>query len=109
MAGSREYIEQALADGRQSAILHLGGWAIDNFFSQQGLSTLGNFTYSLEIRSLSCTCMGRDSSVGIATSYGLDDRGVGVRVPVGSGILSSPRRPDRLWGPPNLLSNRYRG
>jgi hypothetical protein len=24
-----------------------------------------------------------DSSVGIATGYGLDDRGVGVRVPVG--------------------------
>jgi hypothetical protein len=38
----------------------------------------------------------RDSSVGIATSYGLDDRGIGVRVPVGSRILSSPDRPDRL-------------
>jgi hypothetical protein len=46
---------------------------------------------------------------GIATGYGLDDRGVGVGVPVGSRILSSPRRPDRLWGPPSLLSNRYRG
>jgi hypothetical protein len=51
----------------------------------------------------------RDSAVGIATAYGLDDRGVGVRVPVGSRIFSSPRRPDRLWGPPNLLSNGYRG
>jgi hypothetical protein len=50
----------------------------------------------------------RDGSVGIATSYGLDDRGVGVLVPVGSRILSSPRRPDRLWGPPSLLSNGYR-
>jgi hypothetical protein len=38
----------------------------------------------------------RDSSVGIATSYGLDERGVGVRVPVGSRILSSPNRPGRL-------------
>jgi hypothetical protein len=36
------------------------------------------------------------SAVGIATSYGLDDRGVGVRVPVGSRIFSSPCRPDRL-------------
>jgi hypothetical protein len=36
----------------------------------------------------------RDSSVGIASSYGLDDRGVGVRVPVGSRLFSSPRRPD---------------
>jgi hypothetical protein len=32
----------------------------------------------------------RDSSVGIATSYGLDERGVGVRVPVGSSIFSYP-------------------
>jgi hypothetical protein len=30
---------------------------------------------------------------GIATSYGLDDRGIGVRVPVGSRIFSSPDRP----------------
>jgi hypothetical protein len=28
----------------------------------------------------------RDNAVGIATGYGLDDRGVGVRVPVGSRI-----------------------
>jgi hypothetical protein len=40
----------------------------------------------------------RDSVVGIATGYGLDDRVVGVRVPVGSRIFSSPRRPDQLWG-----------
>jgi hypothetical protein len=51
----------------------------------------------------------RDSAVGIATGYGLDDRGVGVRVPLGSRIFSSPRLPDRLWDPPNLLSNGYRG
>jgi hypothetical protein len=50
----------------------------------------------------------QDSVVGIATSYGLD-RGVGVRVPVGSRIFSSSRRPDRLWGPPRLPSNGYRG
>jgi hypothetical protein len=51
----------------------------------------------------------RDSVVGIATGYGLDDRGVGVRVPVGSRFFSSPCRPDRLWDPPNLLSNGYWG
>jgi hypothetical protein len=46
----------------------------------------------------------RDSVVGIATGYGLADRRVGVRVPVGSKIFSSPRRPDRLWGPMGIGS-----
>jgi hypothetical protein len=36
------------------------------------------------------------SAVGITTGYGLDDRGVGVRVPEGSRISYSPRRPDQL-------------
>jgi hypothetical protein len=51
----------------------------------------------------------RVSAVGAATSYGLYDRGVGFRVPVGSRIFSSPQRPDRLWDPPNLLSSEYWG
>jgi hypothetical protein len=49
--------------------------------------------------------MCRDGVFGIATGYELDDRGIGVRVPIGSRIFSSPRRPNRLWGQPNLLSN----
>jgi hypothetical protein len=49
-----------------------------------------------------------DSIVGIVTSYGPDDRRVRVRVPVGSRIFSSPRRPDWLWGPSNLLFNGHR-
>jgi hypothetical protein len=51
----------------------------------------------------------RDSAVGIATAYGLDDTEIGVRVPIGSRIFTSPSRPDRLWGPANLLSNGYQG
>jgi hypothetical protein len=47
----------------------------------------------------------RDSVLDIATGYGLDDKVVGVRVPVGARILISPCRPDRLWGPPSFLSN----
>jgi hypothetical protein len=47
--------------------------------------------------------------VGTATGYDLDDRGIGVRLPVGSRIFSSPHRPDRLWGTSSLLSNGYRG
>jgi hypothetical protein len=51
----------------------------------------------------------RDSVIGILTGYGLDDRGFGVLLPVGSSIFFSPRRPDRLWVPPILPSNEYRG
>jgi hypothetical protein len=43
--------------------------------------------------------MSRDSAVGISNGYGLDDRGVGVRVPVGANIFSSPCRPDRVLEP----------
>jgi hypothetical protein len=53
--------------------------------------------------------MSRGSSVGIATGYELHYRGVGVPVPLASRIFYSPLRPHRLWGPPDLLSNRYQG
>jgi hypothetical protein len=46
----------------------------------------------------------RDSAVGIAICFGLDDR-----LPVGPRNFSPPRRSDRPWGPPNLLTNGYRG
>jgi hypothetical protein len=36
--------------------------------------------------------MSRDSSVGIATGYGLDDRMIGVRFPAGAGNFSLRRR-----------------
>jgi hypothetical protein len=51
----------------------------------------------------------RDGVVVIASSFGLDDRGVGLRVPVGSRIISSSPRPDRLWDAPSLLSSGYLG
>jgi hypothetical protein len=52
--------------------------------------------FSEHFRSVYVNRGSRDSSVGMATSYGLDDGGVGVRVPVGSRIFTSPNRPDRL-------------
>jgi hypothetical protein len=51
----------------------------------------------------------RDSAVGIATGNWLDDRGVGVRVPVGSKIFTFRSRPGWLWGSPILLFNGYGG
>jgi hypothetical protein len=56
-----------------------------------------------------CKRWSRDSAVDITTGYGLDDRRVEVRIPVKSRTFSSSSRPDRFWGPPNLLSNGYRG
>jgi hypothetical protein len=41
----------------------------------------------------------RDSIVGIAINYGLNDREFGIRVQWRSRIFSSPRRPGRPWGP----------
>jgi hypothetical protein len=40
-----------------------------------------------------------DSAVGIVTGYGLDDRGVEIRFPVGARIFCSPCRLDRFWPP----------
>jgi hypothetical protein len=52
----------------------------------------------------------RDSPVGIALGYGLDDRCPRVRFPTGSWeFFSSPPRQKRLWGPPSLLCNGYQG
>jgi hypothetical protein len=47
--------------------------------------------------------------VGIATGYGLDAQGIWVLDPMRARIFSSPHRPDRLWGPTDLLSNGHRG
>jgi hypothetical protein len=49
----------------------------------------------------------RDNAVGLATGYGLDDRGIGVLVQVESRIFSSSRHANQFWGPPNLLYNWY--
>jgi hypothetical protein len=42
-----------------------------------------------------------------ATGWTTD--GPEFRVPVESGIFSSPQRQDRVWDPPRLLSSGYRG
>jgi hypothetical protein len=52
----------------------------------------------------------RGSSVSIVSGYGLDDRAIEVRSPAeANGFFLYPLCPDRLWGPPSLLYNGYRG
>jgi hypothetical protein len=46
----------------------------------------------------------RGGAVGIATGYGLDDRGVVVRVLTESRTFTSPYCADRLWDPSSFLS-----
>jgi hypothetical protein len=46
----------------------------------------------------------RGTSVVIATGFM-----IGVQFPTDVSISSSPQRPDRLWGPPSLLSNGHGG
>jgi hypothetical protein len=70
--------------------------------------TLINCGVSTVLQRSPCNLRSWDSIIGTATGQGLDDRGFGVRVLVGSRIFSSPRRADRFWDPPNLVSNRYR-
>jgi hypothetical protein len=48
---------------------------------------------------------GGDSAVGIATGYWLDSRRVRVSGAAGTRLFSSPRRPDRLWGPSSLIQS----
>jgi hypothetical protein len=68
-----------------------------------------SFCWTLDVFQLLNPIHSRRGIVGIATGYGLDGGGVGVRVAVGSRIFASSSRSDRLWASPNLLSNGYRG
>jgi hypothetical protein len=50
------------------------------------------------------------SSLSIVSGYELDDRATAVRFPAeAKGFFLYPLCPDRLWGPPSLLYNGYRG
>jgi hypothetical protein len=62
-----------------------------------------------QINTTHTTTKSRDTAIGIATGYGLDDQEVGVQVPLGERNIASPCSPDWLWGPLILLSNGYLG
>jgi hypothetical protein len=83
------------------------GWFSPSTF--QSPANCHSTNYIIFIKYPTIDAESRVSSVGIATDYGLDDRGVGVQVPVGSKIFTSVWRPDWLWGSPSLPSDGYRG
>jgi hypothetical protein len=61
------------------------------------------FQYLFMVRS-------RVSSGSIVSDYGLDDRANRGSTPArDKGFFLQPLSPDRLWGPPSLLYNGYRG
>jgi hypothetical protein len=68
-----------------------------------GWSILLSFTIVLILTFFLVNIFSFDS-VGTQMSYGLDDQGS-----IPGTVKISPRRPHRLWGPSNLLFNRYRG
>jgi hypothetical protein len=70
---------------RKSDYLGGGGDILSHMLSWRKISPL-NFYSSL------VTKKSRDSSVGIALGYGLDDRGSGVRFPAGAGNFSLHHR-----------------
>jgi hypothetical protein len=57
---------------------------------------------------LSCILVMKSASNLEVSGYWLDDRRVGVLVPIGSKFFSSPYRPCWLRGPPNDLHSGYR-
>jgi hypothetical protein len=60
------------------------------------------YSCSTPLMSKVILCVGQDSSVGIATRYTLDSPGIEFRWGEIFRI-----RPDRPWGPPSLLHNRF--
>jgi hypothetical protein len=57
---------------------------------------------------ISSSSQSRESAVG-SDCLRLDDRGVRIRLSVGSRIFFLQRHPGRFWGPHSVLSNGYRG
>jgi hypothetical protein len=74
-------------------------WQNGNKLYEECLNLCAEASNNYKLIIVQFSDVSRDSAVGIATAYGLDDLGDGVRVPVGSRISSSLRRPDRFLGP----------
>ena len=86
---------------RQKMCHHQGACFVTLLNYISTIAQLQLYLCNLQGQEASC---GRDSSVGIATRYGLD--GPGIESRWGGEIFRT--RPDWPWGPPSLLYNGYR-
>jgi hypothetical protein len=75
-------------------------------FSYVSISTNQAFKKIYSLFRITNIFQSRDSSVGIALGYGLDDQGSRGSIPGGGWEFFSSPRPERFWGPLSLLSNR---
>jgi hypothetical protein len=69
----------------------------DNPLKMRFITILLNILMCLISKYYNYNMASRDSSVGIALGYGLDDSGTGVRFPAGTGNFSLPILPFRFF------------
>jgi hypothetical protein len=104
--GGEDIFKPTTGNGSLHEISNDNGDIVVNYATSKNLTVTSTMFPHCNIHKLILKSHDRkESAVCIATGYGLDDRDVGVRIRVGSRILASPYRPDRLWGPHNLLYN----
>ena len=72
--------------------------------ARSSLTPISQYTVCRILTKFVVWVVGRNSSVGIATRYGMD----GPEIESGWVGKIFPTRPDRPWGPPSLLYNLYR-
>jgi hypothetical protein len=99
---SLEYIVQGAVAVGDAGVRGLGAATV---LCPHSSNFLSNRKYDIEIIVLMIGS--RDNSVGVATGYGLDGRG--LILGTGKKFFSSPQHPGRKWGLLSLLFNECRG
>jgi hypothetical protein len=75
----------------------------NNVINQIQQKTNTNINKNIRLPQIFLLERSRYTSVSTATGCGLDDRG--SITDRDKRFFSAPQRPDRFWGPPNLISN----
>jgi hypothetical protein len=95
--------------GRRNVRLHISAHVAEFVHIIKGHNPLNQVLMSqATFRRFQCS-WSRDSTVGIATGFGLDGWGSEFWSHGRERFFSPPRHPERFLGPPNLLTNGYQG